>query len=279
MDGASTHTRSEIAPVPRLDVLGSGSRGNALLIRSGTTAVLVDAGFSRKELGRRLELVGCSLEALIAVLVTHEHGDHTAALKLLGRRPELKFCWSAGTAGAVALGTKACCAQQIVAPGQSFSVDGWKVQAFATSHDAAESLGFRFEFPDGTRLGIATDLGEPSDEVVAALQDCDLLGLEFNHDPQLLQDGPYPWILKKRVASGRGHLSNAQAGELVEAVAGPRLRQLIGLHLSETNNRPELARKAMQAALRRAGVDAAVTVAAQNKPTSVQARHQLSLLA
>ncbi len=229
----------------RFACLGSGSRGNALVVESGTTRLLVDCGFSASETRRRLGRLGLAPDDLTGVLVTHEHGDHIRGVAALARRHGLRVWATHGTARALEAEDLAMTRIAVDTP---FAVDGLQVQPFPVPHDAREPC--QFVFSDGhRRLGMLTDTGAVTPHIRRRLADCQALVLECNHDPDMLASGPYPDALKARVGGRFGHLSNAQAGELLAAVAGPRLTHVVAAHLSEKNNTPALARAALGAAL------------------------------
>lgn len=243
-------------------VLASGSRGNAVYVSDGTTAVLVDAGLSGVEIARRMARNGLSPARLDAILVTHEHGDHVKGVGVMARRHRLPVYWSPATARALEgrLGTVPD--GRTFRAGASFTVGTLAVHPFATAHDAADPVGFTLE-AGGRRLGIATDLGTATNLVRHHLHGCDALVLEANHDPHLLMSGPYPWHLKQRVRSRSGHLSNAAARDLLLDVCHDRLSHVILGHLSEENNRPELALQMIREALDGRDGTPAVSVAGQ----------------
>ncbi len=223
--------------------LGSGSRGNATLVCSGRTVLLLDCGFGARELGRRLARRGMSLDAIDAILITHEHRDHVG-----GVGPVARAC---GAPVAMTAGTRRACGYDgetlAVTPQQRLRIGDIDVLPFPVPHDAAEPCQYVFEC-GGVRLGVLSDLGRATPCVVQALSGLDGLMLEANHDPAMLDAGPYPPALKRRVAGALGHLSNAQAGELLAQIISPRLRFVALTHLSETNNTPELARRSCAAA-------------------------------
>ena len=235
----------------RFCCLGSGSEGNALIVEaddgSSVTRVLLDAGFNGRQLRMRLARCGLSLDDLDAVLLTHEHSDHVGGVDTLLRQRRLPVYCSAGTADAV--GLSSTCA---VVSGEIFSVGCLQWVPFAVSHDAAEPL--QYIFSDGARrLGVITDVGAPDEAVEAVLGGLDALVLECNHDVDLLQASDYPPFLKARILGSRGHLSNAQAAQLLAKIDRRRLRLLAAAHLSRRNNRPQLAQSALAAVL---GADA-----------------------
>jgi phosphoribosyl 1,2-cyclic phosphodiesterase len=250
----------------RIDFLGSGSSGNATLIRSGDTTVLLDCGFGPRILRQRLDRAGACPEVLDALLITHEHGDHIAALKSLVRVPGLSIHLTGQTAAALGIrsGDRWDAARVTVQAGRRFRVGALEIEPFITAHDASEPVGYVFRLPDGRRLGVATDLGHANREAVAALRGCELLAIEANHDPHMLRRGPYPAFLKRRIRGNRGHLSNSDAAGLLARVATRSLQHLFVLHVSRTNNRPGLVQRTLEARLRQLRLDPTVTVIGQD---------------
>jgi phosphoribosyl 1,2-cyclic phosphodiesterase len=234
----------------RLIVLASGSSGNAALIESGGRAVLLDAGISACETLRRVAAAGVGDARIEAILLTHEHVDHVRGARVLARRLGIPVMATAGTLRAAA----ACMADvpETVAIGRRdrFSVAGMKVTSFPTAHDAAESAGFTFESRRGHRVGVATDTGTVTAEVAEALAGANAIGLEANHDLRMLDEGPYPPFLKRRIAGERGHLSNDDAAATLASLAWGGLAHVFALHLSEQNNTPETARCALGRSLK-----------------------------
>lgn len=247
-----------------LAVLGSGSRGNATLVRAGRSALLIDIGFSTRELCRRLEAVGQAPQAIAAILLTHEHGDHIAGLSTFTRRFGTPVYATEPTL--IALERELGVARELVAirTGEPFLVGEFAVQAFPVPHDAIDPVGFTLQAA-GTTVGYATDLGHVTRLVAERLRGCEALIFEANHDRQMLLDGPYPWVTKQRVASRFGHLSNEHAAAALPELAR-EVRALVLAHLSTTNNDPALCRATIEPELRRAGVRAAVSLAAQDRP-------------
>jgi phosphoribosyl 1,2-cyclic phosphodiesterase len=236
--------------VLRFCSLGSGSSGNALVVEARvglfTTRLLVDNGFPFAALQRRLARAGLTLPDLDAVLLTHEHADHVGGVAALLRRTSLPVYASAGTAAAAQL--KRAGRWRPLRAGVSVDLGGVAVHPFAVPHDASEPL--QFVFDDGAcRLGVVTDLGAPTAAVAAALGGVAALVLECNHDIELLLGGRYPPFLKQRIAGAQGHLSNAQAADLLARLDRSALRQVVAAHLSRENNRPQLARAALAAVL------------------------------
>ncbi|MDH3283563.1 MAG: MBL fold metallo-hydrolase [Acidobacteriota bacterium] len=249
-----------------LVVLGSGSRGNATLVRGAGAAILIDAGISARQIAARLEGVGQSPGRLDAILLTHEHGDHVAGLAGLTRRFPTTVFANAATLAAVdgRLGDRTTC--ETFECGKLFSIGPFDVRAFQVPHDAADPVGFVIE-TRGRRFGFATDLGHVTDSISEELSDCDALVFEANHDREMLRDGPYPWFTKQRVASELGHLSNEHAAAELTRIVSERTSQLVLAHLSATNNDPGLACATVAGALRSAGPGApSVVAASQSEP-------------
>jgi phosphoribosyl 1,2-cyclic phosphodiesterase len=220
-------------------VLASGSRGNAILVSSSKTRLLVDAGLSCKELTSRLAKTPTEAKNLDALLISHEHNDHVSAAGTLSRKFNLPVFMTRGTLDNLPANVGRCASVTIFETGKSFEIGDLLIRPFATSHDAGEPAGFIIE-NDGVRLGICTDLGIVTNLVRVSLKGCHGLVLEANHDVNRLLEGPYPWFLKQRIRSAHGHLSNEDACNLLEALHHDGLRCVILAHLSETNNHPDL---------------------------------------
>ena len=230
----------------RFASLGSGSRGNALLVEAGRTRVLLDCGFNARETVRRLARLGVEPGTLSGILVTHEHGDHASGVARFASRYRVPVWMTDGTLRAAGVMGEA--RVSVFDPHQPFALDGLRVEPFPVPHDAAEPV--QYVLGDGARrLGVLTDIGEPTSHVAAVLDGCDALVLECNHDAGMLAGGPYPPQLKRRIAGRLGHLENGQAAQLLSRLDRSRLRQVVAAHLSETNNTPELARAALAGAL------------------------------
>ncbi len=252
----------------RVTVLGSGSKGNAILVEEDGTRVLVDAGFSARDLQRRMDGVGVDAEEVDAIVITHDHGDHTRGMGVFARR--------FGTPVYITDRTRDACrsllkGKEDLRPyrgGFPFSIGTLVVEPFLTIHDARDPVavslrGSRSEL----KVGVATDLGRPSAQVRHALSGSDLLILEANHDEALLHQGPYPWSVKSRIASSHGHLSNEAAATLALELLHPLLGGVVLAHLSAECNRPELAGAVVGRALTRAGYRGVLKVAGQEEPT------------
>ena len=222
--------------------LFSGSSGNSYYIGSAESGVLIDAGRTARQIDAMLERCGISVSAIRAVFVTHEHTDHVKGLRVFASRHHLPVYSSAGTLEELEL--LDCLSPKYTADeiGEAgMECAGMFIRPFHTSHDSAESVGFRIETHDGRTLAISTDLGCLSDEVRRELSGADMVVLESNHDVGMLQSGPYPYPLKRRILSKTGHLSNTDcAGELCGFAASGTTRFVLA-HLSAENNTPELA--------------------------------------
>jgi phosphoribosyl 1,2-cyclic phosphodiesterase len=223
--------------------LSSGSQGNATLVRSKATALLIDAGLTRKEMLVRLEKAGQDPGTITGLLLTHRHKDHCRAAATLCRRFKIPLHATARTAEHQQPRTLPEIRE--FDPSGRFEIGDLEIEALTLSHDAPETQAFVIEHgSEGHRVGIATDLGCSTGGVSDFLQDLDALLLEFNYDPAMLHDGPYPAFLKQRIDSALGHLSNEQSATLLNQVAGPRLETIYLCHLSQHNNSPALALEA-----------------------------------
>ncbi|HEY1077944.1 MAG TPA: MBL fold metallo-hydrolase [Fontimonas sp.] len=229
-------------------MLGSGSKGNATLIEAGGTRILIDCGFPLAETELRLQRLGVEAGSIDAILVTHEHGDHLSGVGKLARRHRIPV-WM--THGSYAAWKDSDVPHSLrFSPHQAFEIGAIRVEPYPVPHDAREPCQYVLSAA-GLRLGILSDAGHITPHMRAVLADCDGLMLECNHDPALLQAGPYPDMLKRRVGGQVGHLSNAQAAGLMRGYAFDRLQHLVLTHLSESNNTPQLARQAIVEALER----------------------------
>jgi phosphoribosyl 1,2-cyclic phosphodiesterase len=250
-----------------LAVLGSGSRGNASVVWSGDDAVLVDCGFSPREVDRRLRRVGVPMASIRAVLVTHEHGDHIGGVSAVARQIGVPVHLTAAARRVGRLGPDV--EVEIVQPGRRFSVGLLEVEPFRVPHDTVDTLGFVVG-SGPHRVGFATDMGSIRRSVVERLRSCRAVLLEFNHDEHMLWAGDYPEFLKERVGGDRGHLSNRQGAELLSALAHSRVEHVVLGHLSEQNNEPALALAAARQALVSEGAShVGVTVADQRAGSKI----------
>jgi phosphoribosyl 1,2-cyclic phosphodiesterase len=224
--------------------LASGSKGNCHALTDGQRILLVDAGISLKQIRLRLEAVGWDPATVGAVAITHEHSDHIAALPVLLRKTDWSFMITRETLETVQRiqGIEFPASRIILLrAGHATDWDGARVLPFTIPHDASDPVAYRVEW-DGAAAAVVTDLGQPTALVADHCAGLDLLALEANHDVDMLRDGDYPAMLKARILSRVGHLSNESMGELLARVLSPRLRTVVLAHLSEQNNDPDLAR-------------------------------------
>jgi phosphoribosyl 1,2-cyclic phosphodiesterase len=222
-----------------LCALASGSNGNCYYIGNEDDAVLVDAGISAKQIMNRIDESGLDFSRIRGIVVSHEHTDHVSGVRVLSKRLGIPAWFSQGTFDALRE-TERPERFHIFNPDRSFPVGSFRIHPFLKNHDAAEPCSFRIEYDDW-HIGVFTDIGEPCDRLKRHLRKCHVLFLETNYDEKMLWDGTYPYVLKRRVASSHGHLSNDQAFELIRDYAGPELVHIFLSHLSGENNRPELA--------------------------------------
>lgn len=237
--------------------LDSGSSGNAALLRTDDTVVLLDAGLSARRLNAALLTLGT--QRLDAIFITHEHADHIAGLRVFCKKCAAPVYASRGTAQALHGLVPEEQLRVFDAP-CTLTLGALCVTAFATSHDALDPVGFRFDAPDGS-LGLLTDTGVVPDSAREALRGVDTLLLEANHDCGMLESGPYPYALKRRIAGEWGHLSNVDAAAFAVQAAQSGTREIVLAHLSRENNTPETARMTVAHCLARAGCEVQLSVA------------------
>lgn len=252
----------------RFAVLGSGSGGNSTLVEAGGTRILVDAGFSARDLARRLERLDIEADSLAGIVVTHDHGDHTRGIGVWARRHGTPIYLTERTRAACRTLFRGAETVRHYEAGRPFDIGALRVEPFLTVHDAADPVGLAVVDPAShLRLGFATDLGRPTAQIRHALTGCHALVLEANHDDVLLQQAPYPFSVKARIRSSHGHLSNEAAARFALELMHPRLMAIVLAHLSAESNHPELARDVVGRALRKAGWRGLLEVAAQDRPT------------
>ena len=258
-----------------MTVLASGSRGNATVLSSSRTSILVDAGLSCRETMKRMKAAGEDPHKLTAIVISHEHNDHVHGLEVLARKlgipvyiSESTYHWwrkfnrdSEGRQPALER-------REHFQAGKNFAVGDITVTPFTIPHDAADPCGFTFQ-AEGIKIAVVTDLGYMPPNVRQNLRGCDGIMIESNHDLEMLRNGPYPWMVKQRVMSRVGHLSNSALAEFFETDYDGGAAFLVLAHLSEENNHPELARETAHKALggkMNLFQSAAVTLAHQDKP-------------
>jgi phosphoribosyl 1,2-cyclic phosphodiesterase len=260
----------------RVSILASGSSGNITLLETPRTRLLVDCGLGKRETLARLAAIELRVDRIDGILITHEHSDHCNGL------PQMLGLWKAPlyvtepTMDALQRAFPDRLAKRLrgletIQSGRHFSVGDIDVHAFQIPHDAADPIGFTFR-TNGTKMALATDLGYMPELVKVHLRDADCLLLESNHDLEMLKVGPYPWVVKQRVLSRTGHLSNHAVSEYLSDAEGfdARARYLVLAHLSQENNHPDLARLSAEEALERRPAERAfhgdLLIAAQDRP-------------
>jgi len=247
--------------------LSSGSKGNSIFIKDGQCEILIDAGISARATESALREAGSSLKNISAIFITHEHADHIGGLEIISKKHGIPVHMTAPSAGRIRRGGCLDSVLKIHEPCYSVTVGSLEVSSFLSSHDSAMCVGYTVSSKDGT-LGVATDLGYVSKDAFARLSGCDSVIIESNHDKKMLREGGYPYELKKRIMSDRGHLSNEDCARCVAALADCGVRNFILAHLSEENNIPSLALGECRRALDGGGhPEASVTVAAASAVT------------
>jgi phosphoribosyl 1,2-cyclic phosphodiesterase len=222
--------------------LGSGSKGNATLVVSGDTSVLVDCGFSIKETVRRLQRIAHTPEQLTAIVVTHEHGDHLKGVMPLARKYNIPVYLTPGTASKANMKNVTV---EMIHGAESFQLGEFTIEPVSVPHDAREPVQFIFR-DSKFKLGVLTDLGSITTHVIESFDGCDALLLEANHDLKMLASGPYPYSLKQRVSGAWGHLNNQQCAGLLEQLDCSRLQKLVIGHISLQNNSIDQVQSAVQ---------------------------------
>jgi len=232
----------------RFASLGSGSEGNALLVESDRTQVLMDCGFGLHDVVSRLARLGVSAERLSGIVVTHEHGDHIGGVTRLARKFNLPVWLTYGTLHSKPHFFSGIASLNEIDPHQSFSIGGIEIFPYPVPHDAAEPV--QFVFGDGAmRLGVLTDAGCTTAHIEQTLNGCNALVLECNHDNDMLMNGDYPYSVKSRVSGRLGHLNNQDAAAILSRLGVDRLQHLVAAHLSRKNNTAELAVSALSGVL------------------------------
>lgn len=248
-----------------LHVLGSGSKGNAFaLVHDGAT-LLIEAGFSARELERRLESSGVAPQSVVAIALTHEHGDHASGAVRYAARHKVPLVASLGTWQALSRGGEPCDWRAAGSRG-AVEIGPFQVEACPCSHDAAEPVAIGVRCADGTSVGVATDLGRPTQAIRWFLRERHCLVLEANHDEVMLRTSGYPPVVQQRIAGVGGHLSNDACAQLLADLHHPRLATVVLAHLSQRCNTPDTAVLAIEPVLARAGFRGRLHVATQAGP-------------
>lgn len=249
--------------------LFSGSSGNCVYVKYKNEEILIDAGVSYKRICTALERIGTGIQNIKAVLVTHEHSDHVQGLAVLSKHTDIPVFINRKSASYYDMPLDELFSghARIKDPGDTLTFDGFEVNVFATPHDSVGSCGYHFTFSDGTRFALATDMGHITPEIASYLLGCNSVVIESNHDEKMLKNGPYPFILKKRILSDNGHLSNDSCAAFLPKMVDMGAKKIILAHLSKENNTPELCYKTSAEALAEAGFtpnDVRLTIAMES---------------
>lgn len=240
----------------KITPLASGSSGNSFLVQKNGSALLVDAGLSAKQIVERLQKAGFDPGLLKGIIVSHGHSDHVKGVGVLSRRFKLPVFMNKGTWEVLKGYAGELHRLEYFQTGRIFDFGGFRIHPFSVPHDCSDPVGFRITAGSAS-VGIATDLGAATGLVISVLTGVQALVLESNHDPQMLQKGPYPWELKQRVRSRLGHLSNPDSAKLLQRLVTDELQEVILAHISRTNNKTELAldcaRESLEEFLNRSG--------------------------
>lgn len=220
--------------------LQSGSNGNSIYVEVGDKRLLFDAGISGKQAELRMREHGRDIRDCDAVILSHDHSDHTRCAGIFQRKFGLPICVTQSTFRRIQPYAGKVHDLRYFSPGDTIVFDDVRVRSIPTPHDATESVCFVVEH-DGKRLGIFTDLGHPFRALREAIHEVDAMYLESNYDPEMLESGPYPWHLKQRIAGAKGHISNSESADLVRDCGGRQLKWVAAAHLSGENNCPDLA--------------------------------------
>ena len=232
--------------------IASGSSGNCIYVGTDATHLLVDVGISGKKTEAGLNSIGQSLKNIDGILVTHEHSDHICGLGVLSRKYHIPIFSTRGTIDAIKRSSSVGkIEEELFVPikaDENFRIKDITIEPMHTSHDAADPVAYRMRY-ENKKIAIATDLGTYNEYTVECLKGMDFLFLEANHDVKMLQVGPYPYQLKRRILGDRGHLSNELSGQLLKRIAHEKLQGVVLGHLSKDNNIPELAYEAVRVEL------------------------------
>ena len=244
--------------------LASGSKGNCIYVGTKNTKVLIDAGISTKQITERLSELNVDLGEIQAIVISHEHSDHIAGLKVLAKRLDIPILANQHTAKAICDYLHATPKFKIFLTGETFEFGDLEIHPFSIQHDARDPVAFTLKY-DGLKVGVCTDLGFVTSLVQKQLEACDLLYVEANHKPEMVHASNRPMVYKQRVLGRSGHLSNEACGELLSHVAHDRLRQVYLAHLSGECNSPQVALDTVSGILEQRGIRLSIAVAHQER--------------
>ncbi len=252
-------------PHLHLHILGSGSKGNCALVEGPRGLIMIDDGFSRREVLKRMDALHLHAEDVAALILTHEHSDHVSGLSVWCNRWDGPLFASTGTPETRKY--LAALPFEEFEPGDTIDIAGVRIETFSNTHDVVNPVGFRFSTA-ADAIGFATDTGTLSDQAMELLGDARILALESNHDVQMLRTGSYPRYLQDRILSDHGHLSNDQAAAAASRLVTDLTEHLVAMHISQENNTPPTAVKALAAALNATPDNDLCSTATLKRPTT-----------
>jgi phosphoribosyl 1,2-cyclic phosphodiesterase len=251
----------------KFSILASGSGGNAGYFETARTRILIDAGLSCREIERRLRLLGIHPRELDILIITHEHGDHVRGAGPLARRYDLPLYANRKTLAMASRNLGPIPRTMLIETGQTLQIRDLRVETFTKCHDAVDPFGLVLH-QDHQKIGLATDLGRSTRLLEHRLEGCHALIMEFNYDPVMLEQGPYPLEVKRRIKGAEGHLSNEQAAGLLRSIMHDHLHYVVLAHLSRTNNHPEKAHHEARDVLRAHGLEQTeILISEQDAPS------------
>lgn len=250
----------------RLTVIGSGSRGNSMVLQYRDETLIVDAGFGARTVLQRIEYCGLDIGKVVGIALTHEHGDHTSGVRSLARKFGCTVYGSTGTLQAISSHLEGI-EQKTLTALKPTAVGRFTITSCSNTHDAAEPISLSIEAPDKCKIGVAHDIGRATAALKFLLKNTSCLVIESNYDEMMLRLGPYPPSVQQRIAGSAGHLSNRGAGALAAELCHPELEYVVLAHLSERCNSAEAARSTVAAALKKRGFSGSLLVADQKRPT------------
>jgi phosphoribosyl 1,2-cyclic phosphodiesterase len=250
----------------RLTVIGSGSRGNSMVLQYRDESLIVDAGFGARTVLKRLEQCGLEIGTVVGVAITHEHGDHSSGAASLAKKFQCPVFGSQGTLGAIKVSLDGI-EQRPLTTLEPTVAGQFQITCCTNTHDAVEPVSLSIQAPNKCKVGVAQDIGRATAALKFMLRDTSCLVVESNYDEMMLRSGPYPPSVQRRIAGSSGHLSNRAAGALAAELCHPDLEYVVLAHLSERCNTAEAAHSTVKAALKKRGYSGSILVAGQKEPT------------